>query len=490
VEKMENIDLVRIPCQPDEITLNLIKKAEMFKKHAISHAEYGSEIDCMIAIHNLDNCIEYLLRISIDFLKIETVEERTISASDISSLAGELNSYLKKYYQINLPHYEEIKFIRQIRNLVQHGMANPNTELKRIITITNRFFQLMLQKIFGITDGDISMAVLVKDKEIGKYLKDAEDTLNNGKYLESIILCRDAFENALFNRLQTIDFRYSSIPAIMNEQKNEYFIYFLENIADQLLTFQLNLNLKYYNKFKKYLEYIPLEYCKGGNVGRVLGREWNKNDAQFCYTYVCDEILKWQYEDSESIETGKFDFDFENKTTWKHEINSYKFETEGVCLFIFHSPDIMELIYITDEHFNDYNDIKIGNNYVYKTEVYQGDELISIDEKTIKLLGYRKKIITNNPARWEVVIWYEDLVLTTKRTEYDKGQVVKNPININNCTVEEIASLGEDEFNYDMATSVINYIKVIGGIKTLEDLRQIKGITDEQIHCIGWNTYI
>jgi hypothetical protein len=302
---MENIDLVRIPCQPDEITLNLIKKAEMFKKHAVSHAEYGSEIDCMIAIHNLDNCIEYLLRICIGFLKIETIEERTISVSDISSLAGELNSYLKKQYQTNLPYYEEIKFIRQIRNLVQHGMANPNTELKRIITITNKFFQLMLQKIFGISDGDISMAVLVKEKDIGKYLKDAESKLNDGKYLESIILCRDAFENALFNRFQTIDIS-SSIPAIMNEQKNEYFVYFLENIADQLLTIQLNLNLKYYNKFRKYLEYIPPEYCKGEHLSRVLGREWNRNDAQFCFTYVCDEILKWQYEDCESIETGKF----------------------------------------------------------------------------------------------------------------------------------------------------------------------------------------
>jgi len=77
---MESNYLVKIPCQPDEITLNLIKKAEMFKKHAISNAEFNSEIDCMIAIHNLDNCIEYLIRVSISFLKIETVKERTISA--------------------------------------------------------------------------------------------------------------------------------------------------------------------------------------------------------------------------------------------------------------------------------------------------------------------------------------------------------------------------------------------------------------------------
>jgi len=241
---------------------------------------------------------------------------------DISSLAGELNGFLKRHYQINLPYYEEIKYIRQIRNLVQHGMANPNTELKRIITVTNKFYHLILQKIFGISDCDISMAVLVKDKYLGKYLKDAETKLNENKYLESVLFCRDAFENALFNRMKTIDIKFSSIPAIMNEQKNEYFVYFLENIADQLLMIQLNLNIKFYNKFIQYLDFIPSEYRKGESVSRVLGREWNRNDAQFCFTYVCDEILKWQYEDSESIETGNFNFEFENKTTFKYEINS------------------------------------------------------------------------------------------------------------------------------------------------------------------------
>jgi hypothetical protein len=487
---MGNIDLVNIPCQPDEITLNLVKKSEMFKRHAISHAEYGSEIDCMIAIHNLDNCIEYLLRICIDFLKIETVEERVINSSDVPSLAGELNSYLKRYYNMNLPYYEEIKLIRQIRNLVQHGMVNPNAELKRITTITNRFFQSILQKIFGISVDDISMAVLVNDKSIGKFLNDAENKLNEKKYLESIISCRDAFENALFNRLQTIDFRYSSIPAIMSEQKNEYIVYFLENIADQLLTIQLNLNLKYYSKFMKYMEYIPLEYCKGESSKRVLGREWNRNDALFCFSYVCDEILKWQYEDAEAIETGKFKFDFEDRTSHRYEINSYKFETEMITYFVLLGPDEMELIHISDEKFNDFNDIKIGNNYIYKTEVYQNDDIISVEERTIEILGYRKKIITNNPIRWEVIIWYKNLDLTTKFTEYDEGQIVKGPININNATVEEVISLNEQIFNHDIASSIINYIKAIGGIKTLEELKQIKGITQDQINNIGWNTYI
>jgi len=40
-----------------------------------------------------------------------------------------------------------------------------------------------------------------------------------------------------------------------------------------------------------------------------------------------------------------------------------------------------------------------------------------------------------------------------------------------------------------MAISVFNYIKVIGGIKNINDLKQIKGITQQQINCIGWNTY-
>jgi len=486
---MNEQNIITIPCPPDEITLNLIKKAEMFKKHAISHAGYGSELDCMIAIHNLDNCIEYLLRISTGFLKIETIEGKTLNNSDISSLAGELNSFLKKHYQINLPYFEEIKIIRQIRNLVQHGMVNPNAELKRLIAITNNFFEKLLGKIFGMTGDAIKTSVLINDKEICEYIDAAENYIEEGKYLNSIVSSRDAFENSIYKRLEILDLKNSSIPAILNEQNNKYFIYYLEKITEQLLAIQLNLNLKYYYKFKNYMDYIPLEYCRGNNSSRVLGRDWNKDDALFCFHYVCDELLKWQYEDKEAIEVGKFSF--ENNTTWKYTINSYSFENNSVgCMYIFSGDDRMDLMYIQDEEFNDFNNIEVGKNYSYKTEVYENGKINKIIENEIHLLGYKKNVITNNPLRWEVVIWYKENMLSYKNTEYHEENIITSPVDINNATADDIINLDVELFNKEIAEIIVNYIKAIGGLKNLDDLKQISGITEDQINCIGNSTHI
>lgn len=57
------IGTIICPKMPDMITLKQLIRANLFIEHARSHTLSGNEFDNMIAIHNLDNAVEYILRI-------------------------------------------------------------------------------------------------------------------------------------------------------------------------------------------------------------------------------------------------------------------------------------------------------------------------------------------------------------------------------------------------------------------------------------------
>ena len=62
---------VQLPLAPSPQIMELLIKAKHFYEHATTHARTGTSFDAMIAIHSLDNSIEYLLRILIKHLEIE-----------------------------------------------------------------------------------------------------------------------------------------------------------------------------------------------------------------------------------------------------------------------------------------------------------------------------------------------------------------------------------------------------------------------------------
>ena len=77
----ENTVKTELPITPNPHIMELLIKAKHFLEHATLHAQTGNCFDSMIAIHSLDNSIEYLLRILIKHLEIEEKTGTTIKNS-------------------------------------------------------------------------------------------------------------------------------------------------------------------------------------------------------------------------------------------------------------------------------------------------------------------------------------------------------------------------------------------------------------------------
>lgn len=131
---------VTLPNSPDADILARLVRAKQFLEHAKSHAACGTDFDFMIATHGADNAIEFTLKLVADHVRYEEVSGCALPESELAQIAGVLSKFLKKSHNITLPYFQDIKALRQIRNLVQHGSFAPGADVTRQMTIADRFF--------------------------------------------------------------------------------------------------------------------------------------------------------------------------------------------------------------------------------------------------------------------------------------------------------------------------------------------------------------
>lgn len=111
---------LNLPKKPEGDIMKMLIRANQFLEHAKTHAQSGSDFDIMIAIHNLDNAIEYMLRILIRHLEIEEATEKTIVTCELAQLIGEVEKFLRDNSAPQLSYVQQLKMIRELRNMVQH----------------------------------------------------------------------------------------------------------------------------------------------------------------------------------------------------------------------------------------------------------------------------------------------------------------------------------------------------------------------------------
>ena len=296
---------ITLPRSPDEETLKMLIKANHFLEHAKQHAYLDNEFDTMIAIHNLDNAIEYTLRILIIHLDIEEATGKTINTCELAQLVGEIQRYLKDNSTQSLSYVQQIKMIRELRNMVQHAMILPIKEMQTYLRYGEKFFEKTLIKFFGITSNDIRYSTLIKSETIKEQLLIAEEKMNSGNYLESIVASRDAFDYANFIYNNNYTHRIERAPALSEIKNTSFYLYnYLKNIDEKISLDMACVDINKYKRYMEYIDYIPSEYQADWHGNSVLQRPWEKGDAEFCYLFVANVILQWEISDYNPIHTS------------------------------------------------------------------------------------------------------------------------------------------------------------------------------------------
>lgn len=377
--------------------------------HALEHSNLRSEFDNMVAILGFDNAIEYLVRTIVYHLDLESVTEKSFDLSDLAALAGCVNQTLVELAGVRLPYLADIKLLRKIRNLVQHGAVAPNADLDRYSRIADRFFTQVLQLVFGLKSDQLSISSIIEDEQTKKFLIKAESYIIAGKWLDAIVQTRNAFENEYFKRVKHLDISLSLYPSLIYaKERQDIATWGFDAIKSELELNCLGINDSEYRRFREYLAHIPHEHCSEDSWGQILmQRDWKREDATFCYSYATNVLLRWQAKEKERLYVPIPDKQYIFNETIAG-INITK-ESEGGCSYIYDGDQRVYLFYTNKAIKRRFEKTSKNRNYKYRTITYIDGKRDSVREEEIELLGRHVFLISNEPERWGVVIWYRSI---------------------------------------------------------------------------------
>lgn len=391
-----------LPELPEPHIHKSLQRAKLLLTHALKHSQQNTDLDHMIALHGLDNVVEYILKAIYEHIDFESISEKSILNSGLSEFAGSINQCLRKNFSSKLSYLSEIKTLRQMRNMVQHGNLNPNTDLPRYCIIVERFFNKCLEEIFNLPNGEVYSSQLIEDSVIKKQINAAEKHIEANHYLEAIISLRNAFENAVHKKTRHSDIVNSIVPWIMENQKEtSHSYYFTELIQNELLASKLGINNEDYDYFKRYLDYIPLDRTLGATSSRLLTREWTKEDVQFCYGFVISTCLLWQETTRPEIEQ----YDSE-EFSYTERIGDITYCMEDALFSIGDEHDqTIEFLCVEDN--KPFEALEIGATYRHEYRSFKNGRQDHYNSQDIRFLQLYSKPLTNEPVRWLVAIKYE-----------------------------------------------------------------------------------
>jgi len=362
----------------------------------------------MVAIHGLDNSIENLIRIVADHLDIEGTEG-SFDSKDLGGLAGEVNRYLKDNYGASLPYLSEIKRIRQVRNLVQHGALDPGPDMAQHRRITKRFYQRVYKEIFGLELDQVLLSSLIGDEEISKIMQDSARLISEKKYLKSIVQSRDAFDNGRYKykgrRIREVPLLFSST----GQSVSPYAKYVFKNLSDDLFAMRLGIDARSWEKYNEYISHIPGEYRSYVEWGwKVMQRKWTKEDAEFCHRFVVESLVKLENNEIEplyqkrSLEVQQSEYRFEIHLGGIRFGDNQMYWDSGLS-------DVIEVFTVETNIVDEYKAIKKGSEYEHASNRYKDGEIVWSRTKRIRVIDKSWDLKTHYPPRWELAIRYVEL---------------------------------------------------------------------------------
>lgn len=469
-----------IPSLPSPDILDLLIRARSLLEHAISHSISPSGIDSIIVVHGLDNSIEYLVRIIARHLEYELLTGESLEKIGLIDMITKVNKHLKATYSISLPCLDDIRVLRQARNLVQHAAIDVAKDLAHFVRITQRFFEVAVPTIFGLDVRRLSISQLIHNTQIRQYLEEAEARLSSELYLESVEASRDAYENAYLNHLAESRLRIST-PAVIsqNMSTSPEQSYLIEHLVDELQALRLGVNPTRLDRFRKILEHIPYDrrIDERGNI--VMMRPWQLSDAQYCLSFASEYALKWQLDTLEPLNSQSKSNDTYHTNDY---VNGLLIENEArlSCTFKGHGDRDGQLWYVGEAPIAILRDLIVGETYTWSSTSYINNIISTKISYEAKLAQFHHKVATTRPKRWEVFVWLERIPFTWHREDFRDDVWVSGSVDLNKANITELCKL--NSIDKETAEKVIGLRTALGTISSREQLEGISGITKQQIY--------
>jgi hypothetical protein len=173
-------------------TFRRLLLAKQLYLHGIDHSARSGAMNKMIALHNLHNAVEIVLRAI--FLHYEIRAEKELNIG-FESMLNEIDrdSHFRSH-GIKLPYRQEMRNLNQVRNLVQHHATEPassTTEEARVFT--RRFLERAYSTYFDCDFDTVSSVEMVEDEHLRQLLELAQLEIQKANLKKALTLIEAAF---------------------------------------------------------------------------------------------------------------------------------------------------------------------------------------------------------------------------------------------------------------------------------------------------------
>ncbi len=258
-------------------------------------------LSCGIAISLFQDAAEILLRTIAKSVDAVIKEKESFDTYWEKIKLAEKNSEKK-----DVPYKTQIIEINRARNNFKHLGHLPDPALAfKFDGFTENFLRESMVLFFKINFDDMSMAVLIKDKEVQEYIKGAE-RLSTSNYEECAIGCAKAeyLISMDFNKLlpgDNINIGTFRLSDHINDQNIGSKLRSLIDLIEKELRHQrkllipalLNIPLPSFIQFETIKPHVSR--TKGGQFRVSLHKSnYTEDDVRFCVRYVTDFAFKVQ----------------------------------------------------------------------------------------------------------------------------------------------------------------------------------------------------
>ena len=266
-------------------------------EHGKQHTLNDFSVDRMIAIHNFDNTIEWLLKSMALKLEINiflSKEKRYISFYE---LCKEIEEKIGKI----LPFKNEILGLHDLRNKIQHYANVPSSEdMERYRFFTKEFIKKVLKDYFKINYDELSFVSLIESRQIREGFLKAEELVKRKKYKNSIALCWKVFSFVTWEEPANVGFRGGELSALFGAGEELINLihkdYIEKNYQNNRLAMEVGQALNQLCLISTSLHFLTLSQKMGFlRIKDITIKEKiSKKDAQDTLNFMVNVIISWE----------------------------------------------------------------------------------------------------------------------------------------------------------------------------------------------------
>ena len=321
--------------------LNQLIISKQIFLHGLEHSTKSGQIDRMIAIHNIHNSIEIIIR------TIFYHSDKKYSDKRFDELIGEANEVYKKRTGKDLPLMKQIKSLNIQRNLVQHDADDPSQNVVNKYSILSRsFLEEVFENYYNISLEEISPIDLIQNQKIKTLLILAMEFRTSDLNKFMIYLTRAFYwgilniqnifpskfsDEHLAGSLSWIDFltsqeevmnmikfrndefrfrihqyQYSSQKGEIRESFTRMMDGFEYHLGTKLSLLGVGIDVFKYNKFKNITRLWKTILFRNKDEKRI-SIYWPKNPDEIINNNITEELLNYVIETLYDIESKGFE---------------------------------------------------------------------------------------------------------------------------------------------------------------------------------------